>query len=94
MQRDMKSSDNLNANIVGTMAHINNTILYYEEIGSGEPIVFSHGLLWSSSMFKDITTVLSQEFRCIPTTIVDKDKVQTTMQKKLASICLVTMLSR
>jgi pimeloyl-ACP methyl ester carboxylesterase len=65
MQRDMKSSDNLNANIVGTMAHINNTILYYEEIGSGEPIVFSHGLLWSSSMFKDITTVLSQEFRCI-----------------------------
>ena len=48
-----------------TIASINNTTLYYEDTGSGEPIVFSHGLLWSADMYKEITSALAQEFRCI-----------------------------
>lgn len=62
---DMKNRDNLTPPISGSMVSVNNTSLYYEEIGSGEPIVFSHGLLWNASMFKEITVSLSPEFRCI-----------------------------
>lgn len=47
------------------LASVNNTTLYYEDVGTGEPIVFSHGLLWDAGMFKEIAASLSTEFRCI-----------------------------
>jgi 3-oxoadipate enol-lactonase len=39
--------------------------LHYEERGQGVPIVFSHGLLWSGTMFDAQTAALSSRFRCI-----------------------------
>jgi 3-oxoadipate enol-lactonase len=39
--------------------------LHYEESGSGIPVVFSHGLLWSGRMFAAQTAELSRGYRCI-----------------------------
>lgn len=45
---------------------IKNSAIYYEEAGSGpETIVFSHGLLMSSKMFRDQVQALSSRYRCI-----------------------------
>lgn len=45
---------------------VNGAELYYEEAGSGpETIVFSHGLLMSSEMFRAQIDVLSERYRCI-----------------------------
>ena len=39
--------------------------LHYEERGSGAPVVFSHGLLWTGGMFDAQVTALSARHRCI-----------------------------
>jgi pimeloyl-ACP methyl ester carboxylesterase len=39
--------------------------LHYEERGSGPPVVFSHGLLWSGGMFDAQVAALSSRYRCI-----------------------------
>jgi pimeloyl-ACP methyl ester carboxylesterase len=45
---------------------VNGTRLYYEDTGgSGEPIVFSHGLLWSGRMFDKQVAELKSRYRCI-----------------------------
>lgn len=45
---------------------VNGTRLYYEDTGgSGEPIVFSHGLLWSGRMFDKQVAALKDRYRCI-----------------------------
>ncbi|MGZ3459308.1 MAG: alpha/beta fold hydrolase, partial [Archangium sp.] len=45
---------------------VNGTRLYYEDTGgSGEPIVFSHGLLWSGRMFDKQVPALKDRYRCI-----------------------------
>lgn len=45
---------------------INGTRLYYEDTGGpGEPIVFSHGLLWSGRMFDAQVAALRSRYRCI-----------------------------
>lgn len=48
-------------------ASVNGTRLYYEDSGgSGTPIVFSHGLLWSCRMFDAEVAALRQEgWRCL-----------------------------
>jgi pimeloyl-ACP methyl ester carboxylesterase len=46
--------------------HLNEAKIYYEEHGSGsETIVFSHGLLWSGTMFHKQIAALKGQFRCI-----------------------------
>lgn len=45
---------------------INGTRIYYEDTGGpGEPIVFSHGLLWSGRMFEAQVAALRGRYRCI-----------------------------
>jgi pimeloyl-ACP methyl ester carboxylesterase len=45
---------------------INGVELYYEDTGgSGVPVVFSHGLLWSARMFAAQVAALRGSFRCI-----------------------------
>lgn len=45
---------------------VNGARLYYEDTGgSGEPIVFSHGLLWSGRMFDKQVAALKDRYRCI-----------------------------
>ena len=45
---------------------VNGTRLYYEDSGgSGEPVVFSHGLLWSCRMFDKQVAALKDRYRCI-----------------------------
>lgn len=45
---------------------VNGTRLYYEDTGgSGEPLVFSHGLLWSGRMFDKQVAALRDRYRCI-----------------------------
>ena len=44
---------------------VNGVELHYEERGSGVPIVFSHGLLWSGRMFDAQVEALSSRYRCI-----------------------------
>jgi len=39
--------------------------LFVEEQGSGTPIVFSHGLLWSGRMFAPQVAALRDRYRCI-----------------------------
>jgi pimeloyl-ACP methyl ester carboxylesterase len=39
--------------------------LYVEEQGRGEPIVFSHGLLWSTRLFAPQIAELSKRYRCV-----------------------------
>jgi pimeloyl-ACP methyl ester carboxylesterase len=48
------------------MIRANGTALYYEDTGgSGAPVVFSHGLLWNSSLFAPQIAVLKDRYRCI-----------------------------
>ena len=44
---------------------IGDSELYYEEQGAGDPIVFSHGLLWSGRMYAAQMAALSDKWRCI-----------------------------
>lgn len=40
--------------------------LYYEDTGGpGEPIIFSHGLLWNSHLFSQQVEALKSQYRCI-----------------------------
>ncbi|WP_426755841.1 alpha/beta fold hydrolase [Myxococcus sp. Y35] len=48
------------------MLTVNGTELYYEDSGgTGVPIVFSHGLLWSCRLFDPQVEALSGRYRCI-----------------------------
>ena len=48
------------------MIRANGTALYYEDTGgSGAPIVFSHGLLWNTTLFAPQIAVLKDRYRCI-----------------------------
>ncbi|RJS14742.1 alpha/beta hydrolase [Corallococcus sp. H22C18031201] len=45
---------------------VNGTTLYYEDTGGrGEPVVFSHGLLWSTRLFDPQVEALRSRYRCI-----------------------------
>jgi pimeloyl-ACP methyl ester carboxylesterase len=48
------------------MLSVNGTELYYEDTGgSGQPVVFSHGLLWSTRLYDPQVDALRGRFRCI-----------------------------
>jgi 3-oxoadipate enol-lactonase len=48
------------------LASVNGIDLYYEDTGgSGPPVVFSHGLLWSTRMFDAQVAALRDRYRCI-----------------------------
>ena len=48
------------------MIRANGTALYYEDTGgAGAPIVFSHGLLWNTTLFAPQIAVLKDRYRCI-----------------------------
>lgn len=48
------------------MLSVNGTELYYEDTGgSGQPIVFSHGLLWSTRLYDPQVDALRTRYRCI-----------------------------
>lgn len=48
------------------MLSVNGTELYYEDTGgSGPPIVFSHGLLWSTRLYDPQVEALRGRYRCI-----------------------------
>jgi 3-oxoadipate enol-lactonase len=44
---------------------INGCSIHYEESGSGDTIVFSHGLFWSGRMFEAQRAALSARYRCL-----------------------------
>lgn len=45
---------------------VNGVELFYEDTGgSGEPILFSHGLLWNTSLFAPQVAALQGRYRCI-----------------------------
>jgi 3-oxoadipate enol-lactonase len=45
---------------------VNDTELHYEDTGgSGEPILFSHGLLWNVALFAPQMAALKDRYRCI-----------------------------
>jgi 3-oxoadipate enol-lactonase len=48
------------------MIRLNGTALYYEDTGGiGVPIVFSHGLLWNTTLFAPQVAALKDRYRCI-----------------------------
>ncbi|HEX8951351.1 MAG TPA: alpha/beta fold hydrolase [Polyangia bacterium] len=47
------------------MLAVDGVELHYEERGSGAPVVFSHGLLWTGGMFDAQVAALSSRYRCI-----------------------------
>jgi 3-oxoadipate enol-lactonase len=48
------------------MLHVNGTELYYEDTGgSGPAILFSHGLLWDTSLFAPQIAALKCRYRCV-----------------------------
>jgi 3-oxoadipate enol-lactonase len=48
------------------MIRANGTALYYEDTGGpGAPIVFSHGLLWNTTLFAPQIAALKSRYRCI-----------------------------
>ena len=48
------------------MIRANGTALYYEDTGgAGAPIVFSHGLLWNTTLFAPQIAALKDQYRCI-----------------------------
>jgi 3-oxoadipate enol-lactonase len=48
------------------MIRANGTTLYYEDTGgTGVPVVFSHGLLWNTTLFAPQIAVLRDRYRCI-----------------------------
>jgi 3-oxoadipate enol-lactonase len=49
-----------------TTSFINGIAIYYEDSQSdGAPIVFSHGLLWDSTLFAPQIAVLKKRYRCV-----------------------------
>jgi 3-oxoadipate enol-lactonase len=45
---------------------VNETLLYYEDTGgSGAPILFSHGLLWDTTLFAPQVAAFRGRYRCI-----------------------------
>ena len=45
---------------------VNDTELHYEDTGGpGEPIVFSHGLLWNTALFAPQIAAFRSQYRCI-----------------------------
>jgi pimeloyl-ACP methyl ester carboxylesterase len=47
-------------------ALVNGTSIYYEDTGgTGSPILFSHGLLWDSTLFAPQIAVLKERYRCV-----------------------------
>ncbi|MGE5338845.1 MAG: alpha/beta fold hydrolase [Gemmatimonadota bacterium] len=45
---------------------VNKVDLFYEDTGgTGEPILFSHGLLWNTSLFAPQVAALRERYRCI-----------------------------
>jgi len=45
---------------------VNGVELFYEDTGgSGEPILFSHGLLWNTALFAPQVAALKDRYRCI-----------------------------
>ncbi|MCP3105008.1 alpha/beta hydrolase [Myxococcus sp. K15C18031901] len=48
------------------MLNVNGTELHYEDTGgAGEPILFSHGLLWSTRLFDPQVDALRGRYRCV-----------------------------
>jgi 3-oxoadipate enol-lactonase len=47
------------------MVNITGTQLYYEEAGTGQPLIFIHGMCGDASVWADQTQRLSSHFRCI-----------------------------
>lgn len=48
------------------MIRVNGTTIYYEDSGGGgAPIVFSHGLLWNTTLFAPQIATLKNHYRCI-----------------------------
>src|SRR5712671_3951109 len=48
------------------MLRVNGTELYYEDIGGrGPAILFSHGLLWDTSLFAPRIAALKSRYRCV-----------------------------
>jgi pimeloyl-ACP methyl ester carboxylesterase len=48
------------------MLRVNGTELYYEDTGGGGPaILFSHGLLWDTSLFAPQIAALKSRYRCV-----------------------------
>jgi 3-oxoadipate enol-lactonase len=46
--------------------NVNGTSLYYEDTGgAGAPIVFSHGLLWDTTLFAPQVAALKNRYRCV-----------------------------
>lgn len=45
--------------------HINGCELFVQHTGSGVPVVFSHGLLWSSRMYQPQVQALSARYHCV-----------------------------
>ncbi|MEO8842798.1 MAG: alpha/beta fold hydrolase [Kofleriaceae bacterium] len=53
---------------MGSTLEVNDTSLYVEDTGpgsSGETIVFSHGLLWDTTLFAPQIAALRSKYRCI-----------------------------
>jgi 3-oxoadipate enol-lactonase len=48
------------------MIRANGTSLYYEDTGgTGAPVVFSHGLLWNTTLFAPQIAALKDRYRCV-----------------------------
>jgi pimeloyl-ACP methyl ester carboxylesterase len=53
------------ANGANAEARLPQGTIHYRDTGSGEPIVFVHGLLVNGELWRKVTPALSREFRCI-----------------------------
>jgi len=53
------------ANGADAEARLPQGTIHYRDTGSGEPIVFVHGLLVNGDLWRKVTPALSREFRCI-----------------------------
>ena len=53
------------ANGANAEARLPQGTIHYRDTGSGEPIVFVHGLLVNGGLWRKVTPALSREFRCI-----------------------------
>jgi pimeloyl-ACP methyl ester carboxylesterase len=53
------------ANGANAEARLPQGTIHYRDTGSGEPIVFVHGLLVNGDLWRKVTPALSREFRCI-----------------------------
>ena len=67
------------------MIRVNGTALYYEDTGgSGTPIVFSHGLLWNSSLFAPQIASSRRTIAVLPTIIAARAEALTMPLTPLA----------